>query len=223
MTADRQPSPTRAHQPAAPSPAGGPKGQDLKDVPVRDVGAAIPRGAPPRIPWSEPPRAGGSGPRIVHRAVDPVGGTGSSDMVLRRPDEAPRGSNCWTLVRRVDLVPRWARCYTWGNRPADGLAAPVLSAGARWAVDLLFTGETVQLDARTGKVVRRVSYPGRAQAVAAEDRDHYLVVVTRETSPDAFPVEEWIVRCDVGGSCERATDIVLVRAYATLGFVRPRH
>jgi hypothetical protein len=73
-----------------------------------------------------------------------------------------------------------------------------------------------------GRAVSRSRYAGRAQQVAFEDRDHYLVVLTAETAPDAFPVEQWIVRCDVRGSCERAINGLLIDEYATLGFVRSR-
>ncbi len=125
-------------------------------------------------------------------------------------------------MNRDGAGPLWTRCYLWGKRPGDGLYGPVLSPDGRWAVDLIFTGGTVQLDARTGRAVSRTGYAGRAQEVAFEDRDHYLVVLTAETAPDAFPVEQWIVRCDVRGPCERATDVVLINEYATLGFVHSR-
>lgn len=217
---DAAPRAKNSKQPTAPSgPAPDLSSQDIRALPSRDVGASLPLGPPPRIPWSEPT---GDGPRLVHPAVNPVGDASQVAVRLRRPAGAPRNSNCWSLVRRDDAAPLWTRCYLWSKHPADGLYGPVLSPDGRWAVDLLFTGGTVQLDTRTGRAVNRIGYAGRAQKVAFEDRDHYLVVLTSETPRDAFPSEQWIVRCNVRGSCERATDIVLINEYDTLGFVRSR-
>jgi hypothetical protein len=214
------PRTTQSQQPSASTgPSTDLGSQDIRALPSTHVGAGIPLGPPPRIAWSEPV---GNGPRVIHPAVNPVEDATQLAFRLRRPDTAPRNSNCWSLVDRDDAGSLWTRCYLWGRRPADGLYRPVLSPDGRWAVDLIFTGETVQLDTRTGRAVSRTRFAGRAQQVAFEDRDHYLVVLTAETAADAFPIEQWIVRCDVRGSCERAINGVLIDAYATLGLVRAR-
>jgi hypothetical protein len=214
------PRTTHSQQPSASTaPSTDLSSQDIRALPSTHVGAGIPLGPPPRIPWSEPV---GNGPRVIHPAVNPVDDAPQLAVRLRRPDTAPRNSNCWSLVDRDDAGSLWTRCYLWGRRPADGLYRPVLSPDGRWAVDLIFTGGTVQLDTRTGRAVSRTRFAGRAQQVAFEDRDHYLVVLTAETAADAFPIEQWIVRCDVRGSCERAINVVLIDEYSTLGFVRSR-
>lgn len=113
----------------------------------------------------------------------------------------------------------WTMCYRWGKRPAYDPERPVLSPNGRWAVDLSYLGETIVFDARSGRAVARVRHAGRAQDVAFEDSAHYLVVLTHEPHPDAWP-DQWIARCDMQGQCERTTPVIVVRSYDML---RLRH
>jgi hypothetical protein len=65
------------------------------------------------------------------------------------------------------------------------------------------------IDTRTGAPVAALRYPATIKQVAFEDDEHLLLVDNGEVVPyRASPTKSaWLVRCELGGSCELASEV----------------
>lgn len=131
--------------------------------------------------------------------VDTVGAVSEAAQLVAGRTSASDDGSCWAVLPADGGRPLWETCdYSLDHFNPDGgllLAGPAYRSGA---------GDTVigVLDARTGDVVHEFETP----------RDGFVVDTAFESETEILAVvaegnESAIVRCDVGGDCERATRI----------------
>ncbi len=84
-------------------------------------------------------------------------------------------------------------------------------------------GRAVVVDARTGRPLGRVSYPPSVEEMTWEDSSHLLMVDNGQVEVGRMGsrLPAWLVRCDLNGSWERATEVGARHDGTSAAFVGP--